>query len=186
MAMTCENGRGPVFPTLAELTRSSTIVVTARATTSRPTIVTAPLSTVAPKAAPGPTVIPPDDRRNDPALQGRGYDESYFTDTTIEVESVLKGPPDFVGRTITNRTNGDDIHQCTAIDPPPTRGTSQLFFLTYDPVSDTYFTTTGSLTGRFEIRNGRIATSGQPNHAQDSPATVELTGKTIAQVRSLI
>jgi hypothetical protein len=125
------------------------------------------VSTEAPKNPPAATTIPPDigpnkwtppeDRRDDPTLQGRGYSESYFTDTTIKVESVLKGPTDLVGRTITNRTNGDDIHECTTTDPPATVGKSQLFFLSHDPASDTYFTTSGSLSGRFEINDGRVS-----------------------------
>lgn len=164
MEMKCDHDRGAGFPTVADLARLSTIIVTARAVTSRATTVTVPVSTEAPKSPPGPTTIPldigpnkwtpPEDRRDDPALQGRGYTESYFTDTTIKVESVLKGPSDFVGRTITNRTNGDDIHECTTTDPPATVGKSQLFFLSHDPGSDTYFTTTGSLSGRFETRMG--------------------------------
>jgi hypothetical protein len=97
---------------------------------------------------------------------------------------VLKGPANLVGRTITNRTNGDDIHQCTAIDPPATVGKSQLFFLTHDLVTDTYFTTTGSPSGRFEIKDGRV-TSGQSTYVESWAAT-ELDGKTIAEVRSLV
>jgi hypothetical protein len=186
--MTCNHDRGAAFPTVADLASLSTIIITARATTSRTTTVTAPLTTEAPKSPPAPTTIPsaigpnqwtpPEDRRDDPALQGRGYTESYFTDTTIEVETVLKGPSDLSGRTITNRTNGDDIHECTTRDPPATVGTSQLFFLSHDAVSDTYFTTTGSLSGRFEIKDGRVIASEQPNSS--------LNGKTIAEVRGLI
>jgi hypothetical protein len=183
--MTCENERGVVFPTVADLARLSTVVVTARATTSHTTTVTAPLSTYPPKSSPAPTPIPAEDRRNDAALQGRGYSESYFTDTTIKVESVLEGPSDFAGRTIVNRTNGDDIHECTALDPPATIGKSQLFFLSHDPVSDTYFTTTGSLSGRFEIKDGRVTASARPTYAPESSAATQLDGKTIAEVRSL-
>ena len=183
--MKCDHDRSAGFPTVADLARLSTIIITARATTSYPTTVTAPVSTEAPKNPPVATTIPPDigpnkwtppeDRRNDPALQGRGYSESYFTDTTIKVESVLKGPADLVGRTITNRTNGDDIHECTTTDPPATVGKSQLFFLSHDPASDTYFTTSGSLSGRFEINDGRVFASVEP--------ASELNGKTIAEVR---
>ena len=192
--MNCYNERGPVFPTVADLARESTIVVTARATTSHTTAVTAPLSTRPPKSPPAPTTIPadigpnkwtpPEDRRDDPGMQGRGYSESYYTDTTIKIESVLMGPSDFAGRTITNRTIGDDIHECTAIDPPATVGKSQLFFLTHDPISDTYFTTTGSLSGRFEIKDGRV-TSAKSTYVESWAAT-ELDGKTIAEVRGLI
>jgi hypothetical protein len=194
--MKCEAERAVMLPSVADLARSSTIVITARATTSHTTTVTAPLPNYAPKDPPAPTTIPPnigpnqwtppEDRRDDPALQGRGYLEFYFTDTTIVVDSVLKGSADFVGRTITNRTMGDDVNECTTLDPPAARGKSQLFFLLHEPVSDTYFTTTGSLYGRFEINDGRVTASGQTKYAQESPVATELDGKTIAEVRRLI
>jgi hypothetical protein len=194
--MTCENERPVVLPSAADLARSSTVVITARATTSHTTTVTAPLPTYEPKSAPVPTTIPadigpnkwtpPEDRRNDPSLQGRGYLEWYFTDTTIKVESVLKGPSSLVGRTITNRTYGDDVHECTTLDPPAPPGKSHLFFLSHDPVSDTYFATTGSQRGRFEIEDGRVTAGEQPNDAPDSPVATELNGKTVDEVRGLI
>jgi hypothetical protein len=52
--MNCFNERGPVFPTVADLSRESTIVITARPTTSHATTVTAPLSISPPKSPPAP------------------------------------------------------------------------------------------------------------------------------------
>ena len=78
------------------------------------------------------------------------------------------------------------INECTTLDPPATPGKSQLFFLLHDPLSDTYFTTTGSLYGRFEINEGRVTSNGKPKYVQETPVATELTGKTVAEARSLM